>query len=153
MKKVTTEEFIERARKVHGDKYDYSLVDYIKNNIKVCIICPEHGEFWQVPSSHTSGLGCKKCGVIKRSVSRRDNQEDFLEKVKKVHGDKYLYNKVNYINSTTYVVITCIIHGEWSIKPNNILTGFGCPDCGKIKSVHNRVNDILHKKFEGLAQP
>lgn len=62
-KKLTTEEFIRRAREVHGDKYDYSKTRYVNAHTKVCIICPEHGEFWQNPSSHLKGMGCKKCAV------------------------------------------------------------------------------------------
>lgn len=62
MKKLTTEEFIKRARAIHGDKYDYSKVEYINIKTKVCIICPEHGEFWQVPAEHLRGRGCKDCG-------------------------------------------------------------------------------------------
>lgn len=61
MKKLTIEEFIERARKVHGDKYDYTKVGYKGNDIKVCIICPIHGEFWQTPRNHIKGSECPKC--------------------------------------------------------------------------------------------
>lgn len=61
MKKLTTEEFIEKARKVHVDKYDYSKVEYVNNLTKVCIICPKHGEFWQTPNNHLSGKGCPIC--------------------------------------------------------------------------------------------
>lgn len=60
-KKKTKEEFIKDARKVHGDKYDYSKVEYVGSKIKVCIICPKHGEFWQTPSHHFEGKGCPKC--------------------------------------------------------------------------------------------
>jgi hypothetical protein len=60
-KRLTTEEFIEKARKVHGDKYDYSKAEYVNSVIKVCIICPIHGEFWQNPNSHMNGVGCKEC--------------------------------------------------------------------------------------------
>ena len=64
-KKFTTEEFIQRARKVHGDKYDYSKVEYVNNRTKVCIICPEHGEFWQAPTNHTDGKrGCPYCNKL-----------------------------------------------------------------------------------------
>ena len=63
MKKRTIEQFIEEARKVHGDKYDYSNVEYVNNYTKVCIICPEHGEFWQTPHNHIGQKnGCPKCG-------------------------------------------------------------------------------------------
>ena len=61
MKKITTEEFINRAKKVHGDKYDYSKVEYKNAHTKVCIICPIHGEFWQIPNAHLQGQGCYKC--------------------------------------------------------------------------------------------
>ena len=65
-KKKTTEQFIEEARLTHGDKYDYSKVEYENNKKPVCIICPEHGEFWQQPSNHLHGAGCPKCaGNIK----------------------------------------------------------------------------------------
>ena len=66
MRKITTEEFIRRARSIHGDKYDYSKVNYINRRTKVCIVCPIHGEFWQQPESHCNGSGCSKCYHNKR---------------------------------------------------------------------------------------
>ena len=64
-KKKTKEEFIAKAKLVHGDKYDYSKVDYVNRKTKVCIICSKHGEFWQTPNHHLSGCGCPKCGIEK----------------------------------------------------------------------------------------
>lgn len=66
----TKEEFVNDAIKVHGNEYDYSKVDYIRNNIKVCIICPKHGEFWQTPNAHLCGRGCPlcKCEVYKHKI-------------------------------------------------------------------------------------
>lgn len=58
---MTTEEFIQKAKAVHGDKYDYSMVEYVNTKTKVCVICPKHGEFWQIPNSHFRGIGCCKC--------------------------------------------------------------------------------------------
>jgi hypothetical protein len=58
----TTEEFIRRARLVHGDKYDYSKVEYVNSQTKVCIICPIRGEFWQNHAKNLGGKGCVKCG-------------------------------------------------------------------------------------------
>ncbi|MBQ2441354.1 MAG: hypothetical protein II502_04090, partial [Paludibacteraceae bacterium] len=58
---MTTEEFIQKAKQVHGDKYDYSKVEYVNSKTKVCVVCPEHGEFWQTPNSHSRGVGCSKC--------------------------------------------------------------------------------------------
>ena len=63
MPKLTTEEFIKKAREVHGDKYDYSKVEYVNAQTPVVIICPKHGEFLQRPSHHTDGRGCKKCAT------------------------------------------------------------------------------------------
>lgn len=56
------ERFLDKAYAVHGDKYDYSKVEYINASTKICIICPEHGEFWQTPMAHLRGHGCPKCG-------------------------------------------------------------------------------------------
>lgn len=61
LRKITNKEFVDRAKEVHGGKYDYSKVEYKKMHDKVCIICPEHGEFWQRPFSHINGNGCPMC--------------------------------------------------------------------------------------------
>lgn len=94
------EEFIEKAKKVHGDKYDYSKVDYKGNKEKVCIICPIHGEFWQVASTHINlKCGCPLC-ANKGSGKRNElTKEEFIEKSRKAHGDKYDYSKVEYKNN------------------------------------------------------
>ena len=125
-KRNTTEEFIEKAKKVHGDKYDYSKVEYINSQTKVCIICPEHGEFWQKPNGHLNGMGCDKCGGTKTLTT-----EDFIEKSIKVHGDKYDYSKVEYINYQTKVCIICPEHGEFWQTPHLHLRGTECPKCFK----------------------
>ena len=75
-----TEQFIEEARKVHGDKYDYSKADYQGGRVKVCIICPEHGEFMQEPANHLSGRGCPKCADINRIKSKRNESLEYLQK-------------------------------------------------------------------------
>ena len=72
------EEFIEKARKIHGNKYDYSKVEYINNKTKVCISCPEHGEFWQTPDHHLRGCGCKLCGYKNSKEKQRKTKEIFL---------------------------------------------------------------------------
>lgn len=125
----TTEQFIEEARKIHGDKYDYSKINYIKNNVKVCIICPEHGEFWQTPASHLNGNGCVECGKIKMSESKKLTIKNFIEKSKFVHDDKYDYSKVEYTHSRKKVCIICPIHGEFWQTPASHLDGSGCPKC------------------------
>jgi hypothetical protein len=196
MKKLTTEEFIKRAREVHGDKYDYSKVEYVNAHTKVCIVCSEHGEFWQVPyahidqrqgcpkcvkryeksrdivnelkkihknkydyskatydgprnkiiiicpkhgeftqrfDAHLSGQGCPFCKKEFLKELRTSNNKEFLEKAREVHGDKYDYSKVDYVNAHTYVTIICCEHGEYRQLPMNHLKGKGCPSCKSSK--------------------
>lgn len=124
MKRVhTTEDFIERAKQVHGDKYDYSFVDYVKSSQKVRIICPKHGEFQQTPNHHLRGRSCPVCSL-------RQHGETFVERARAVHGDRYDYSKVDYVNNYTKVEIICKIHGSFWQKPQgHIISGQGCPKC------------------------
>ena len=133
-KRLTTEEFIRRAKDVHGDRYDYSKVEYVNARTKVCIICPEHGEFRQTSSEHLRGQGCPKCAHEKQVSSSTITTEEFIRKAKEVHGDRYNYSKVEYVNTRTKVRIICPEHGEFLQIPNNHLQGQGCPYCaGKIR--------------------
>lgn len=125
----TTEEWIVSARKIHGDKYDYSKVKYVNNATKVCIICKEHGEFWQKPNNHNNGQGCPKCGFEKNCENKTLTKEEFIKKAKEVHYNKYEYTKVNYISTQTKVCIICPEHGEFWQTPNSHTQGHGCPKC------------------------
>ena len=100
--------FVEKAKSVHGDKYDYSLVDYTESKNKVIIICSKHGEFKQRASGHLSGYGCSKCSYEKQKLTLNE----FLVKGKKVHGNKYDYSLVDYKNYDTKVKIVCPVHGD-----------------------------------------
>lgn len=126
---LTTKDIIEKFHAVHGDKYDYSKVEYHKMHDKVCIICPEHGEFWQTPNKHLKGQGCPKCGKENASKKLLKNNSFFIQKAKEVHGNKYDYSKVNYVNSCTPVTIICPQHGEFQQLPHDHLNGHGCPKC------------------------
>jgi hypothetical protein len=130
-KKLTREEFVEKARKVHGDKYDYSKVDYQGSHIKICIICPIHGEFWQTPNDHLRGYGCKLCGISVRSKNKTSTTKKFIKKAKEIHGNKYDYSKVEYVNNKTKVCIVCLEHGEFWQTPKEHLRNKGCPKCNK----------------------
>ena len=134
---MSLENFIERARNVHGDKYDYSKVEYKQAHTKICIICPKHGEFWQTPASHLQGKKCPKCSKPHSKYTK----DAFIKKAKEVHGDKYDYSKVEYINSQTKVCIICPKHGEFWQKPNDHLCGKGCPKCNE---------SHLEKSVEGM---
>ena len=134
---LNNSQFIEKARKAHGDKYDYSKVNYVNARTKVCIICPIHGEFWQEPNVHIRTCGCTECGKnIKQKRLTLTNQQ-FIEKAKQIHGDKYDYSKVNYVNAKTEVCIICPIHGEFWQKPTNHLQGNGCHKCAKLNRYKN----------------
>ena len=128
----TTDKFIAKAKEVHVNKYDYSKVKYVRSNVKVCIICPEHGEFWQTPNKHLSGCGCPKCGNDKIRESLTLSREDFIKKACKIHGDKYDYSKVEYVNARTKVCIICPDHGEFWQTPDVHTQGYGCPKCGGV---------------------
>ena len=141
--KYTTEKFIEKAKQVHGDIYDYSKVNYVDSHTKVCIICPEHGEFWQKPDNHLNGWGCKKCGLKISSEKRKLTKENFILKAREIHGWKYDYSKVEYVDNSTKVCIICPEHGEFWQTPNNHLNGYGCQLCGK-----NIVGEKLRKNIE-----
>lgn len=133
--KRTNEEFIEEARKVHGNRYDYSKVNYINNSSKVCIICPEHGEFWQIARNHLYGDDCPKCAVKDRSKKNRWDTQKFIEKARIVHGDKYDYSMVEYKGCYDKVIVRCPIHGYFEITPSAHINGRqGCPKCGRIRS-------------------
>ena len=125
-----TKLFIEKARKIHGDKYDYSKVEYKNCDTKVIIICKEHGEFSQIPYSHLSGRGCKKCANTNHSNNSRSNTKEFIEKSIIIHDDKYDYSKVEYIDNSTKIIIICKEHREFLQRPNNHLNGQGCINCG-----------------------
>ena len=144
MIKNTLENFIEKAKKIHGDKYDYSKVEYVNNRTKVCIICPEHGEFWQTPNNHLMGKGCSKCKYAKISNSKRKNTNDFIQQSKAIHRNKYDYTKVNYKNANTEVCIICPEHGEFLQKPSVHIMGCGCPKCAK-SGVKLTQEDFLNK--------
>ena len=139
MKKLAIDEFIRRAREIHGDKYDYSKVEYINNRTKICIICPVHGEFWQTPNRHLDGQGCPKCGIKKRSAKKTLTTQKFINKAREIHGDKYDYSKVEYKNAKEKVCIICPKHGEFWQAPSCHLNCNGCPECGKI---------VCHKKTQ-----
>ena len=129
MIKLTTENFIERANKIHGNKYDYSKVKYVNNSTKICIICPEHGEFWQTPSNHLAGKGCIKCRHVKVGNIRRKTLKSFIDEAKSIHGNKYDYSKMDYITAEKKVCIICPEHGEFWQNPSSHLNGAGCPKC------------------------
>jgi hypothetical protein len=154
-KKLTTEDFIQKAQLVHRDLYNYSKVNYINSCSKINIVCYKHGDFWQTPNAHLSKYyGCPDCGGTRKLTT-----EIFIKKSKELYGDIYDYSKSNYIDAHTKTNIYCNKHKEyfWQ-EPGNHLFGQGCPICGmenkksnleefikKAKIIHN--NKYNYDKF------
>ena len=130
-KEERKQNFLQKSTKIHNGKYDYSKVDYVDSQTKVCIICPKHGEFWQSPKHHVSGHGCSECGFNNTITSKKLTLDQFVAKANCIHNNYYSYDKVNYINSYTKVIITCPIHGNFEQTPSSHLSGRGCPKCNK----------------------
>lgn len=143
------EQIIKKFQDVHCDRYDYSKVNYITMHDKVSIICPKHGEFWQEPRSHLKGQGCPECGKIKRAKSKTDTLDSFIEKAKNKHGDIYDYSELVYVNNLTKIKVNCKKHGTFSIRPDMLLQGHGCPNCKKeklslkLKKTNDTISQIL----------
>ena len=131
----TTQQFIDEAKEIHGDTYDYLKVNYESAKEKIIIICKKHGEFEQTPDSHIRGAGCKKCSTEYTHLLQKGNTNDFIKKAKEIHGDKYDYSKVNYITAFENVIIICKIHGEFEKSPNTHLNRkVGCCKCSNLYS-------------------
>lgn len=141
---VTTEDFIIRAKEKHGDKYDYSKVEYKNNGTKVCIICPKHGEFWQKPIKHLCGQGCPSCGLKRGAEKQKKTTEKFICQLKEVFGDRYDYSCVEYIKAKVPVRIICPKHGSFMARPDHLLDGHGCPGC-KGSLLENTMEQSLRK--------
>ena len=149
-KKKTKEEFLEIASVLHGHKFDYSKIDYITTQKKVEIVCSIHGSFFQTPSNHMKGQGCPECGKISRSLSQRSSAESFVISSQKIHGDRYDYSDVDYVNTMTKVKVICHVHGSFEVRPNSHLNGNGCLACGRISARENIVLD--YSKFIERAE-
>ena len=130
--KITLESFLERSKKHHGEKYDYSKVridEKVNNQSKLKIICPIHGEFKQRMMTHVKGRGCEECSFKLISERQSFSKEDFVEKSRKIHGDTYNYDKVDYKTMVIDVIIICKEHGEFKQQPFIHSVGSGCPLC------------------------
>lgn len=132
--KITTEIFIERAMKVHGDKFDYTNTLYQKLDSKVSILCHTHGIFQQNAADHLNGNGCPGC-----SGNRKLDTNSFIENAKNIHGNEYDYSLVKYVNNKTKITIKCTHHGMFEQQPNNHISGQGCPKCKNKKLSDNMV--------------
>ena len=144
---------VERARAVHGDRYDYSKVEYVNQLHKITVGCPEHGDFEILPSNHWRGQGCPVCGAAKRG--RRKNlaasgrktadtkiermRQAFVQQAREVHGARYDYSRADYQGRKIKVTIICPEHGPFEQSPaHHLYRGHGCPKCGTAKAWDTR---------------
>ena len=134
-------DFLIKAKEIHYDKYNYSLVIYKNARTKIKIICPIHGVFEQRPSHHLDGHGCRECANVLISQNQKKPKKDFIDESMKKHGNKYIYSLVDYKNNNTNVKIICPIHGVFKQKPRDHMK-YGCKLCNK-----DEKNKILEKKF------
>lgn len=146
--------FLNKAKKKHGDRYDYSKVRYNGAKNKVIITCKIHGDFSQKPNAHLNGNGCPKC------CGKQLTTEEVVSRFRKIRGNTYDYSKVEYCGAREYVIITCKLHGDFKQTPNNHLEGDGCPTCaGKdlntkrvianLRKVHGYTYDYSLIDFKG----
>lgn len=152
-KKLSFEEFVERSNKTHENNdliYDESTFN--GSHQKIRIICPKHGEFWQIAKDHMNGQGCPICGREKGGLKRRSNTEKFISSFKELYGDKLDLSKFVYTKSNQRSTVICPIHGEFQSTPNSLLMGRGCPTCGNInKKVKQTISEqVFNERMEKI---
>lgn len=134
-KRLSTEEFITKAKTVHGDRYDYSMVEYINAHTDVTIVCVKHGQIKVKPYNHLFGYNCNECGTELGSGKQRKTNEQFIKDSQSVHGTAYDYTKCEYIGDNKKVEIVCPLHGSFWIRATNHFHGKqGCRACNMPKS-------------------
>lgn len=153
MKKLTTEEFYNRANGIHNNRYEYPAV-YLGAGVPISIICKIHGEFTQTPNAHLQGQGCPKCAIKKVTDKSKVPILEVLSRFEAVHSGKYEYSSVEYISMHTPVSIRCSQHGEFFQTPHSHIKGRGCPTCAKPKQQKRNIsrNKTLIEDFEKLAR-
>lgn len=160
LKKWTTEKFIKEARKVHGEKYDYSQSRYVNKRTKITIGCPIHGDFQQTPHNHIfQKQGCPLCGkekAVNMNCKRRKAKEEFQSDLTRLFNGKYEVIG-EYINNKTKIEIYCHMrnkrgeeHGLFKIRPDSLMNGHGCPKCASIISRgEEEVKEFISKIYNG----
>lgn len=125
--RVTTEDFIIRAIKKHGDRYDYSQTVYVRNNQKLSIRCKTHGIFEQIAGNHLNGNGCPKCGGVHQRT-----ESELIAEFNRVHNNKYDYSNMGYNRMRRKIKINCPDHGVFTQSPSAHLGGNGCHKCSGV---------------------
>ena len=156
---LTQEEVIKRCINTHGNKYDYSKSVYKDSHTKMsigCLINPEHGVFKQTYANHIPNGGCPKCGYEKTRSALALSQKDVIYRCRQVHGDKYDYSNVKYINAHTKIKIQCLVnlnHGNFYQTYASHINGAGCPICGTENNPGVYTYSLLENNLELKNKP
>jgi hypothetical protein len=139
-----TEDFIKKAKQIHGKKFCYKITNYSKAITRVCIFCNTCGKtFKQQPSVHLAGCGCPHCGKLVSSEKRSSDVGEFIQKARSIHGDSFCYKKTVYKTAIIKVDIFCNkCKNIFQQSPNSHLSGIGCPRCNESKG-ENKISKYL----------
>ena len=167
----TKEIFINKSREIHGDKYDYSKVEYHNSQAKVIIVCKEHGGFNIKANNHSiQKQGCPQCGRIQANENIRKSWEVAKGRFERIHGDEYQYIEETYVDFTTKMTVVCAIHGNFEITPHSHYSmGAGCRECGIIRgsdknkhsleevliefnNCHNNLYEYDYKSYKSVGE-
>lgn len=152
-RKLTNEEWIQKSKQKFKDKFDYSKTKYTGKRNNVTLICPEHGEFIMNAESHIKSVtGCPYCGTKQSNKARSLTQEEYLNKLKEVYGDKYDYSKVDYQGQKRNITLICPKHGEFSHRADGYLYKIGCPKCSKSKNEEIIANFLETNNIKYIPQ-
>jgi len=123
------EKILEKFRKIHRKKYDYSKVNYLGLTKTIIIICKKHGEFKTTPKLHLgrdskntdkkrNPIGCGKCII-----------DNVIIDLQKIHGEKYDYSKMEFKYKSFPIIIICPEHGQFKQTLTRHMNGSNCPMC------------------------
>lgn len=146
---MDTKEFIKKAKKIHGKKFDYSKSEYTGYNALICVICPKHGERFPSASNHLAGHGCREC-QNEEKIER--NGKKFFKLAKKLHGNSLDFSNSVYKGSKKEIIVRCPIHGDFPTTPDSLKQGCGCTKCGRKKAAKKKSSgkDNFVKKAESI---
>ena len=150
---ITTEEYIERANKIHKDKYNYSQTQFINWQTKIKVICNIHNNVFELlPRNHLTGNGgCPICRGLSRKTDKLWNTEKFIDRANKIFNNYYNYSKTVYTHSHADVIIICPKHGEFTQRASKHLEGKGCSLCGRART-GDKVKQTCLAKY-GVERP
>lgn len=157
--KLTNDEFKQRLIKLFGDKFLLNEVEYHGCKTKIKLYCKEHGYFVSTAYHLLQGHSCPKCGIKRVGEKKKLSSDECIERFRKIHGYRYDYSNVDYINMRTKVSITCSVHGEFLQTPDKHLLGHGCPKCKRshlenyisLLLTDNNIEHVEQKKFSWLG--